>query len=114
MERYDPSAIEEDLGDDPMKAGDYGIRNLKYILAHLDEWISDDPDGSHKQQLVEQLMEQYYRYITNVMYNVGGIYLTDVKEGTPGDRYRSVPKRGAKGFPAMGSQTISGLRLAVQ
>ena len=92
LERYDPSAIEEDLGDDPMKAGDYGIRNLKYILAHLDEWITDDPDGSHKQQLVEQLMEQYYRYITNVMYNVGGIYLTDVKEGTPGDRYRSVPK----------------------
>ncbi|MFR5660344.1 MAG: zinc-dependent metalloprotease, partial [Butyricimonas faecihominis] len=92
MERYDPSAIEEDLGDDPMKAGDYGIRNLKYILAHMDEWIANDPDGSHKQQLMEQLMEQYYRYITNVMYNVGGIYLTDVKEGTPGDRYRSVPK----------------------
>jgi len=92
MERYDPSAIEEDLGDDPMKAGDYGIRSLKYILAHMDEWIANDPDGSHKQQLMEQLMEQYYRYITNVMYNVGGIYLTDVKEGTPGDRYRSVPK----------------------
>ncbi|WP_255469380.1 zinc-dependent metalloprotease [Butyricimonas hominis] len=92
LERYDPSAIEEDLGDDPMKAGDYGIRNLKYILSHMDEWIADDPDGSHKQQLLEQLMEQYYRYITNVMYNVGGIYLTDVKEGTPGDRYRSVPK----------------------
>ena len=80
------------MGDDPMKAGDYGIRNLKYILSHMDEWIADDPDGSHKQQLLEQLMEQYYRYITNVMYNVGGIYLTDVKEGTPGDRYRSVPK----------------------
>ena len=92
LERYDPSAIEEDLGDDPMKAGDYGIRNLKYILSHMDEWIADDPDGSHKQQLLEQLMEQYYRYITNVMYNVGGIYLTDVKEGTSGDRYRSVPK----------------------
>ncbi|MEI3419730.1 MAG: zinc-dependent metalloprotease [Butyricimonas faecihominis] len=30
--RYDPSAIEEDLGDDPMKAGEYGIKNLKYIL----------------------------------------------------------------------------------
>ena len=80
------------MGDDPIKAGDYGIRNLKYILSHMDEWIADDPDGSHKQQLLEQLMEQYYRYITNVMYNVGGIYLTDVKEGTPGDRYRSVPK----------------------
>ena len=37
--RYDPTALEEDLGDDAMKAGNYGIQNLKYILSHLDEWI---------------------------------------------------------------------------
>ena len=30
--RYDPSALEEDLGDDACKAGDYGIKNLQYIL----------------------------------------------------------------------------------
>ena len=39
---YDPSALTEDLGDDPIKASDYGIKNLKYILpnavsyTHLD------------------------------------------------------------------------------
>ena len=33
--RYDPSAIEEDLGDDPVKAAEYGIKNLKYILSIL-------------------------------------------------------------------------------
>lgn len=32
--RYDPTALEEDLGDDAMKAGEYGIKNLKYILPH--------------------------------------------------------------------------------
>ena len=32
--RYDPTALEEDLGDDAMKAGNYGIQNLKYILSH--------------------------------------------------------------------------------
>ena len=32
--RYDPSAIEEDLGDDPMKASEYGVKNLKYILSN--------------------------------------------------------------------------------
>ena len=37
--RYDPSALEEDLGDDACKAGDYGIKNLQYILGHFDEWI---------------------------------------------------------------------------
>ena len=26
------------------------------------------------------------------MYNIGGIYLTEVKEGTPGKRYEAVPK----------------------
>lgn len=39
--RYDPSAIEEDLGDDPIKAGSYGISNLKYILKNLNTWIED-------------------------------------------------------------------------
>lgn len=90
--RYDPSAIEEDLGDDPVKAGDYGIKNLKYILAHLQEWIDDDPDYAHRQTLYQGIMNQCYRYLRNAMYNIGGIYLTEVKEGTPGKRYESVPK----------------------
>ena len=90
--RYDPSAIEEDLGDDPVKARDYGVKNLKYILSNLKEWINDDPNYSHRQTLYGQIMNQYYRYLRNVMYNVGGIYLTEVKEGTPGKRYEAVPK----------------------
>ncbi len=28
---YDPSSLSEDLGDDPIKASNYGIKNLKYI-----------------------------------------------------------------------------------
>ena len=90
--RYDPSALEEDLGDDPMKAGSYGIKNLRYILEHMDEWIADDYDGSHKQELYNELVNQYYRYVRNVMYNIGGIYLTSVKEGTKGKPYCSVPR----------------------
>ena len=90
--RYDPSAIEEDLGDDPVKASDYGVKNLKYILSNLKGWINDDADYSHRQTLYGQIMNQYYRYLRNVMYNVGGIYLTEVKEGTPGKRYEAVPK----------------------
>ena len=90
--RFDPSAIEEDLGDDPVKAGDYGIQNLKYIMSHLNEWLGDDPDGQHRQAMYQAIGNQYYRYLKNVMYNIGGIYLTEVKEGTPGKRYEAVPK----------------------
>lgn len=92
LERYDPGSIEEDLGDDPLKAGEYGIANLKYILSHLDEWITGDGDASHKEQLMEQMTEQYFRYVNNVLYEVGGIYLTDVKDGTPGQRFQAVPR----------------------
>jgi hypothetical protein len=90
--RYDPSAIEEDLGDNPIKAGEYGIKNLKYILANLEQWISDDNDYSHRQGLYSQLLNQYYRYLRNVVYNIGGIYLTEIKEGTPGERHAPVPE----------------------
>lgn len=93
LARFDPTALEEDLGDNAMKAGDYGIKNLKYILSHLNEWITDDPDVSQRTKLYNSIANQYARYLHNVMYNVGGIYLTEVKDGTPGKRFESVPKK---------------------
>lgn len=92
--RYDPSAREEDLGNDPIKASDYGVRNLKYILEHFEEWMDDavDPDASLRTSRYELLAKQYNRYISNVMSNVGGIYLTAVKPGTPGRVAKSVDK----------------------
>ena len=91
--RYDPSAIEEDLGDDPMKASTYGVKNLKYIMEHLNEWIADDESTAHRQFLYESIVSQYTRYLMNVLYNVGGMYLTEVKDGTPGKRYQAVDEK---------------------
>ena len=80
---YDPSARTEDLGDDPIKSSDYGIRNLKYILPRMNEWIgADDEDFTHRGDLYTQLTNQYYRYIGNVMAQIGGIYLNNVKDGS--------------------------------
>ncbi len=80
---YDPSARTEDLGNDPIKSGDYGISNLKYILPKMNEWIgTDDADFSHRNSLYTQLVSQYNRYIGHVLAQVGGIYLNDVKEGS--------------------------------
>lgn len=80
---YDPSARTEDLGDDPIKSSDYGIRNLKYILSRMNEWVgADDEDFTHRGDLYTQLTNQYYRYIGNVMAQVGGIYQNNVKDGS--------------------------------
>ena len=92
MLRIDPSALEEDLGDDPLKASTYGIKNLKYILSHLNEWIEDDVDYTHRMQLYKAIQSQYMRYLLNVLYQVGGVHLTQVKDGTAGEAVVSVPR----------------------
>ena len=87
MSMYDPSALTEDLGDDPIKASNYGIKNLKYILPHIAEWITDDDFYEYRNALYTQLITQYFRYVNNVLCQVGGVYLDPVKEGTPAKRY---------------------------
>lgn len=92
LSRYDPSAIEEDLGDDAVKASEYGIRNLKYILSNLESWIKDDEDFVCRQKLYQQILIQYYRYMRNVIYNIGGIYLSDVQDDMRLERVVPVEK----------------------
>lgn len=92
LSRYDPSAIEEDLGNDAVKASEYGIRNLKYILLNLESWIENDEDFVCRQKLYQQILVQYYRYIRNVLYNVGGIYLSDIQNENYSQRVVPVEK----------------------
>lgn len=81
--RYDPSAIEEDLGNDPVRSSEYGISNLKYIIAHNGEWADDatDPDGKLRRERYKLIVKQIGRYLSAVAANVGGIYLNQVKSG---------------------------------
>lgn len=90
--KYDPSARTEDIGDDPIKAGNYGISNLKYIFPNIESWITDDPDYTHRFDLYRQLSNQYYRYLGNVLFQVGGIYLYPSNENSVWTAHRSVPK----------------------
>ena len=92
MSMYDPSALTEDLGDDPIKASDYGIKNLRYILPHVNEWITDDEYFEYRQELYSQILNQYYGYINNVLCQVGGVYLNPVKEGMKEKRYVPVSR----------------------
>ena len=89
---YDPSALSEDLGDDPIKAGNYGIKNLKYILPRIDAWIKDDDFSEYRMDLYFQVVNQYFGYIANVLQQVGGINLNTVKEGVSGERYHALPR----------------------
>ena len=92
--RLDPSAAEEDLSNDAMRAGEYGIRNLEYIMKHLPSWIgpANDPDGSYRKSIETRLLKQYQLYLETAWRYVGGFYVYNRGEASDGVRYRSVPR----------------------
>lgn len=92
LARVDPSAFEEDLGDDPVKAADYGVKNLRYLLSHLNEWTAgDDPDFEFRHTVYNETLMQYQRYLTRVLCNIGGIYLNERYEKDARASYEPVP-----------------------
>jgi len=71
----DPHSQNEDLSDNAMKASDYGIKNLKVILANLKTWTKQPGESYDElQNMYGQLTTQYGRYIGHVAKNIGGIY----------------------------------------
>jgi hypothetical protein len=89
----DPSSQTEDLGDDAMKASDYGIKNLKRILPNLIKWTAED--GKNYDDLGEmygQILGQFNRYMGHVSSNIGGVYEHYKTYDQEGAVYTHVPK----------------------
>jgi len=115
--RYDPSAIEEDLTNNPVQAGTYGMKNLNVILKNLDKWIPDNEDTKRKGELYNEILSQAFSYVRHVYVNVPGIYLYQTSESSGLPRYKVVPKqqqresalwllKQARTFGEMGNDTI--------
>lgn len=91
---FDPRSQTEDLGDNSMKASEYGIKNLKRIVAQLPEWTKEDADKyDNLKDMYTAVVGQYYRYMNHVLKNVGGVYETPKSiEQTGEDVYAPTPK----------------------
>jgi len=91
---FDARCQSEDVGDNSMKASEYGIKNLKYVLAHLPEWTKEDNNlySSNLNNMYLQVITQYLRYIRHVAMNIGSVYETWKTVEQPGDIYASSPK----------------------
>ncbi|MET2984469.1 zinc-dependent metalloprotease [Aureibaculum conchae] len=71
----DPSSQTEDLGDDAVKASDYGIANLKRIVPNLIEWTSEEGKNyDDLQTMYGHVVSQFNRYMGHVTSNIGGVY----------------------------------------
>ncbi len=90
---YDPRAQREDLGDNSMKAGEYGIKNLKRILPNLPEWTKEEGDKyDNLKEMYDDLEDQFGTYMEHAAKNIGGIYETSKSVEQTGDVYEPVPK----------------------
>ena len=95
--RFDPSSVEEDLGDDPVKASEYGRRNLQYLLKHINDWVADkDKDFEFRSAVYDEVVYAYVRYLSFVLGDIGGIYLNERYDGDQRPSYKTVSKQQQK------------------
>ncbi len=89
----DPRSQNEDLGNDAMKAGVYGIKNLQRIVPNLLKWTRL-PNESFEglAEMYNQVNGQFGRYLGHVAKNIGGIYETPKMNYQEGPVYEFTPK----------------------
>ncbi len=72
----DPASQSESLGDDAVKASEYGIRNLKVIMENLVEWTAKEgEDYSTTLEMYSEVLKQFNRYMGHVSKYIGGNFL---------------------------------------
>ena len=90
---YDPRAQSEDLGDNAVKAGAYGLKNLKKILPELPAWVNQEGENYDElEQAYSELFSQYTRYMGHALMYIGGIETNNKTSDQKGPVYTIVPR----------------------
>jgi hypothetical protein len=80
----DPRAQSEDLGNDNMKASEYGIKNLKRVIAGLPAWTKQTNDRyDDLREMYGEVKGQFNRYLGHVMMNITGHYTNNMPGTKP-------------------------------
>jgi hypothetical protein len=89
----DPRGQNEDLGDNAMKASEYGIKNLKRIVPNLLDWTKEENEGyDNARMMYNEVVLQFTRYMGHVSKNIGGMTTTPRMVEEEGVIYDYVPK----------------------
>ena len=89
----DPRAQTEDLGDDSVKASEYGLLNLKRVITAIPKWNKEEADMyANVSRMYQGVLSQFGRYMGHVARNIGGRYITEKSIEQAGPKYEPVPK----------------------
>ena len=93
----DPRSQTEDMGDDMVRANQYGMANLRRIVPNLVEWTTrPGEDYTDLAEIYGEAVSQWSRYVRHVVTIVGGVHV-DLKtadqdgavfDGVPRDRQK--------------------------
>ena len=85
-ESFDPESQTEDVGDDPVKASTYALKNLKVVLPKLYDWTAGETnDYEDLNELYGELTSSLARYVGHVITNVGAVKNERKKPGQQGE-----------------------------
>lgn len=91
---FDPESQTENIGDDPVKASNYGVQNLKVVAPKLYDWTAGATnDYEDLSELYGELTGTLSRYIGHVVTNIGGVKYERLKPNQKGDIYTPVPAK---------------------
>ncbi len=91
--RFDPTTQTEDIGNNSMKASDYGLKNLKIVAKNLPKWTSDQTnDYEDLEELYGELLGVWSRYVGHVVAYVGGVVEDTKNPSQNGSVYNPVDK----------------------
>ena len=86
----DPRSQTEDLGDNSVKASEYGLKNLKRVMDNLPQWTREENDQYEDLTMMyNQVLSQFTRYQNHVMKTIGARYINNLPGQEP---YANVPK----------------------
>ena len=89
----DPDTQTENIGDDPVKASEYGLKNLKVVAENLENWTTTEGQSYEDlNELYNELISVYRRYIYHVIRMVGGVNETLLNKGQDNIPYKNVDR----------------------
>ena len=95
--QHDPRGQTEDLGDDPVKAATYGLKNLKYAADNLDKWTyREGYNYADLQEMYNKLVKQWTKYLRHVEAVISGRYEDYKTADQEGYVYTDVSKEDKK------------------
>lgn len=90
---YDPRSQSEQVGDNPMIAGKYGVKNLQRVIDNLEPWSTKpNEDYSVLADRYNQVSGQFARYLGHVAKYIGGVMETPKTVEQKGAVYELVSK----------------------